>query len=380
MQLRRLRLNNFRNHSSSEILCAPRFNVLVGGNGQGKTSVLEAIAVCAWTRSFVPAPGNADAQLLRRSADGYLVDGEFDADTGAHFRVAAEYLTGREKKIAVDGQPLGSFARHIGTVPIVVLAPDARSITFGPPAERRQMIDVLISQARRGYVEAMLEFRRALRQRNLVITDVRRGTSGARQQLAAWTASITQSAAQVFHYRATFLRDFAAYVREAHQRIAVHNEDVSVTYEPNVPGTAGMGLEAWTAAVDEAFAARADDEVARGTTLVGPHRDEIRLALNDVEARLGASQGQHKTLLVALKLAEWHYLFDTLQERPIFLLDDLFSELDALRSQRFVDAIKDCGQVFISTVDGGDNLVVRGIFDPAIDRVFTVDAGTVTHV
>lgn len=378
MRLRRLRLNNFRNHLTSELLCAPRFNVLVGGNGQGKTSVLEAVAVCAWTRSFVPPPGNADSQLVRRGTTELTVAGEFDSDSGIHVLVATEY-DDHEKRMAVDGQPLTSFARHIGAIPLVVLAPGDREVTFGGPAERRKMIDVLISQAKRGYIESMMDYRRALKQRNAVLYDVKRGTPGARQTLGAWTASMTGAAAMVFRYRAQFLTEFAAYLHDAHLRIATAQEEVGIIYQPNVSGTAENDIGSWTNAVAAAFEEKADEEMARGTTLVGPHRDEVLLTINGVEARLGASQGQHKTLLVALKLAEWTYLFDTLQERPLFLLDDLFSELDAARSERFVRALEECGQVFISTVEDGETMCVRKVFDTAQDAIFTVKAGSIAH-
>jgi DNA replication and repair protein RecF len=374
MRLRRLRVADLRNHRSSALDCAGRFTVLTGDNGSGKTSLLEAIALCAWTKSFVPPPANADAQLVRRGATGYRVEGEFVADSGVAMTIVVVY-DGTVRRLTIDGQSVPSFAKHIGTVPIVVLAPDTRAITIGAPEERRRFVDEVLAQGRGGYAEALSQFRRALKQRNAILLDMKRH-GGPSASLDAFTDTFVIAAARVCRYRAEFLSEFTAYLREAHDRFASSMEAIDLAYLPALDMPAARS-EDWSAAIQDALASHRDEERGRGVTVVGPHRDDVAFLLNGVEARSGASQGQHKTLLVALKYAEWRYLTDIRQERPIVLLDDLFSELDAGRARRFVEALCDCGQVFISTVERGEDTCVHDIFDAGRDSEVVVENGAV---
>ncbi len=372
MRVRRLRVADLRNHRATTLACAPRFTVLTGDNGGGKTTLLEGVALCAWTKSFVPPPANADAQLVRRGAAGYRVEGDFLADSGVAMTIAVTY-DGAVRRVTVDGQSVPSFAKHIGTVPLVVLAPDDRAITIGAPEERRRFLDEVLAQGRGGYADALAQFRRALRQRNAILLDLKRN-GGRAEALDAFTETYVARAADVCRYRATFVEEFTAYVREAHARFAGGLEDIDCAYLPAVDIPAARA-EDWPAAVADSLAAHRDEERGRGTTVIGPHRDDCAFLLNGVEARGGASQGQHKTLLVALKYAEWKYLADRRQERPIVLLDDLFSELDAGRARRFVEALRDCGQVFISTVERGADTCVHEFFDPEQDVEVAVASG-----
>jgi DNA replication and repair protein RecF len=380
MRVRRLRIEQLRNHRTTELECALRSNFLVGTNGQGKTTVLEAIGICALTKSFVPLPRGADAQLVQRGAGKYFIEGLFVTDSGRDIRVAVEYDEKTGKKIVVEGQALQSYARHIGTIPVVVVSPDDRGITMGAPGERRTMLDILIAQARRSYLEALISYRKVLRQRNAMLTELRKNKRYSpenRNELATWGDALALSAAQIFSYRRKFLETFKEYLQKAYESLSSELEAIDIEYNPNVPAEEGATIEEWQNKTAEAIREREQEEIARGTTLVGPHRDDVILKLNGVEARLGASQGQHKTLLGALKLAEWHYLHDVLNERPIFLFDDLFSELDRERAARFVDVMKSCGQVIVTAVDAPEHFTNEKFADGQDDAMWIVNNGEI---
>jgi DNA replication and repair protein RecF len=347
MILNRLRIVNLRNHGHTEIDCPEGTLLLLGENGAGKTTVLEAISLLCTSRSFVT---HQDKSLLRREADGYRIEGWFTSTTTSRRSVALAYDAdpGR-KQIEMDNALLPAAADLIGAFPLVALSPQHRPITAGGPGERRSFMDFIVSQLHHVYLMDLIAYRRALRQRNALLADHDRRPSDVRSTLEVWDTSLAESAVRILRRRHRFVEEFVPYLIEAMHSVIQQREEVALRY------VSSMDIDPFgDTAVDEyreRLALRMDADIRRGTTTAGPHRDELEILLNGLDVRAQASQGQHKTVLIALKLAEYRYLHTHLDEPPILLLDDVFSELDDERLANVLRLVDGLGQTFITSAN-----------------------------
>jgi DNA replication and repair protein RecF len=382
MRSQRLLISDFRNHSHTEIEgFAGGINVISGQNGAGKTSILEALSVAALTKSFTDALDNT---LIRTGSQAFSIDAEFISDLGVtlHSQVECGIGPPLKKSIYVNNDRLRRASDLIGRIPIVALTPDDKVITSGSPEERRRFLSLVLSQASRLYLEDELEFRKALRHRNSLLGHFReQGTSltKAREQLAPWTHVIIERSSRLMSRRAKFVLEFSPFLLESYALVSDGNEAPSLRYAPmGFEHDAGSSHE-MKAFLEAEYTRRESEELKRGISLIGAHRDELIIMISpEREAKRFASQGQHKSLLVAMKLAEFNYLREASNETPILLLDDVFSELDAGRSRRLLELIANgrFGQTFISST-------TRENFDEMIDltsghhKLFEVAEGSV---
>lgn len=328
-------------------------NVLHGLNGSGKTTVLEAIAVASFSKSFLPAP---DSSLVRRGEEGFYVSVRARSDHDSPYRVSVAYRPGTRKKISSNAGDHLSPKDIIGELPLVILSPDYKPITFGSPADRRQFADRALSQASKRYVEDMIDLKKILRQRNNLLSDARAGRWFDHDLLDPWTEKLINTGAEVVIRRKRFVDEFRPYFRGIYEKVSGGKEVVDIYYEPN--GINSDEIAQMITAEDvrakyETLAGElADDELRRGTTAFGPQKDELRITINDGLAREYASQGQHKSLLISIKFAEFEYLKDKKNETPVILLDDIFSELDSRRSRLVIDLLKiNRAQTFITVTE-----------------------------
>jgi len=344
MKLSCIKLRNFRNHGNSEISFCPELNVLLGNNGQGKTNVLEAISYLSLTKSFYAAN---DATTLQLGREFFEIEGTLISDDGHQSDVRVTYnRESAEKQFTINRNRPETLASVIGEFPIVILSPEHHAITFGSPIERRKFIDLLLSQISRVYFEDLLEYRRVLKQRNRILLDLKLQQRGETDTLEPWTISLVNHGSRIIHKRREFLSEFQTYMHQAYHDLAGNHEAPGFNYLslPDLPDDCNRIAERMHETLDQ----RRSEELNRGVTLVGPHRDEVRFSIDGISLQKFASQGQHKTLLVALKVAEFFYLKERRNEVPIFLLDDVFSELDEHRSQHILDLVGGLGQTFIT--------------------------------
>jgi DNA replication and repair protein RecF len=374
MIVRELSLHNFRNHRESSASFGEGMNAVLGDNGQGKTNVLEAVSYLGLTKSFY---ASSDADVLTVGADLFRVEGSMESDGGLTSSVQVSYRRDPpEKQITVNGAKPESYGSMIGRFPVVVLSPEHSRITSGGPVERRKFIDLTLSQVSAAYLDDLFAYRRALRQRNHLLAEARAGVSGVAQMLEPWTGQLALSGGRILARRLIFAKEFAAYVLNAYASLAESPEVPTLDYEPVTGAMPGMSADDCASLLLDATRKRQSEEMRRGTSVVGPHRDEIKLLLDGMDVQRFASQGQHKTLLVALKLAEHQYVIERRNERPMFLLDDLFSELDAVRSARILERIRFVGQTIITTTEESP---FRGTVEwNGHNRKFRVRHGTIT--
>ncbi|MBR9978247.1 MAG: DNA replication and repair protein RecF [Bacteroidetes bacterium] len=347
MILNRLRIANLRNHQGTSIECPEGTLLLLGENGAGKTTVLEAISLLSTSRSFVT---HQDRSLLRKEAAQYRVDGNFTSTSSSKRCVAITYDTemGR-KQIEMDNALLPTAADLIGLVPTVALSPQHRPITAGGPGERRAFMDFIISQLHHTYLLDLLAYRRALRQRNALLSDHDRRPSDIRATLEAWDASLAEVSLRILRARERFVIEFLPYFRESMRDLTPSNEVIALRYlsSAGVDPSAADAVDAYRQVLVE----RLEADLRRGSTTIGPHRDELEILLNGFDVRAHASQGQHKTILIALKFAEYRYVDAHLDEVPILLLDDVFSELDDDRLANVLHLVGKLGQTFITSAN-----------------------------
>jgi len=369
-----IRLRNFRNHDESSLEFGDGVNVLLGDNGEGKTNVLEAISYLSLTKSFY---ASADETVLQFGKGSFDIEGSVVTASGIAHRVRVAYSRENgEKAYEVDGARPERLSAVIGRFPIVILSPENSTITSGGPAERRKFVDLVLSQISRAYFESLLEYRRVVRQRNKILLDARLRGSDPGILTEPWNESLANLGSAIVHRRRGFAEEFQEYVLRAYCALVESGgERPVIRYESScVPEDAGVTPGDIRTRILSELARRSPEELRRGTTLVGPHRDELALLLGGIPVQQYASQGQHKTLLVALKIAEFQFMCERRAERPILLLDDVFSELDVHRTTQILKLSKQLGQTIITTTD--ERVFAETVPWNGTHRRFYVERGT----
>ncbi len=381
MRLTSLTVENIRNHTHSHIEFSSGVNVLCGMNGHGKTSLLEAVSLCALSQSFVACP---DSALLRRGAESASVLVASYTDLQTPYKVGVKIGLHERKQISSSLGKRLTPQDIIGEMPIVVLSPDFKSITAGSPDDRRRFLNGILSQASKLYMANMLTMKRVLKQRNSMLHSAKLGHPIDMTLLEAWTEQFIQVSAEIVVRRWEFLQEFSTYTQRVYANIAQNAEEITMQYEPdNLAAelfTAKPSVEAIRTEYARIFGKVQFDEKRRGTTLAGPQKDEIVFSVGGGVAKECASQGQHKTLLIALKTAEFEYLRDLRQETPIVLLDDIFSELDTKRAANVFALLESGAQTLLTTTEERMYHDYVAAFGTSNHALFTIQNGEiVTH-
>lgn len=344
MILSNLSVQNFRIHQSSEIAFSGNLNYIVGGNGEGKTTLIEAVYFLCTTKNF---KGASDSELLRFGTDLYEISGVFQEKVIHKPRIAYAAQNGK-RVYTLDGKNVTRAADVIGKFPIVLLTPADHELTQGSPADRRKLIDSAISQANSAYLHSLLEYTKILKQRTALLNLIReQRRSDYLDELDAWDKQLVYYGFKLMQWRIEFIRDFDRFVREAYQFI-MQNEEIP---EIHYPALQEQDNEITEARFAEKLRLRREEEIRRGSNLTGPHRDDFIFSINEKNLKTYGSQGQHKTFQTALRFAEFFYLKEKTGIAPVFLLDDVFGELDMKRAVRISNYLKTVGQAFITITD-----------------------------
>src|SRR3989304_599622 len=305
MKLQKAEIRNFRNHSASSLDFTDGINAIFGDNGEGKTNIVEAISYLCLTKSFYAIN---DAVVVRIGSEHFDVRGSFRADNGSEWSVAASYESASAKKtITVNKTPVETLSSVVGQFPAVILSPEQNGITFGAPTERRKFLDLAISQASKLYLEELLEYRKILRHRNKILLDAKLSRRDCTDLLEPWDESLVRTGSSIMMRRLKFVEDFRPLVEKQFSFVAGETERPGIRYVPSFETAPPMERAKVEQQFQEALASHRDEERRTGTSAVGPHRDEIDFSIDDLSLRKVASQGQHKTFLVALKLGEFFY-------------------------------------------------------------------------
>lgn len=343
MILTSLNLKNFRCHKDISLSFSDNLNYIVGGNGQGKTAILESIYYLCTTKSH---NANSDSEVLKFGEETFEISGKFKNLIDDEVRIIYT-IRESKKNYLQNGKKKHRLSEIIGNYPIVLLTPADRAITFGYPGDRRKFIDSIYCQASATYLKLLLDYNKTVRQRTSLLINLRENRSKFSEVADAWTQKLLETGTELILYRKKFFDQFEPFVIQSYREILLENEKPGIKYS-YLGGFEGENIkERFTELLNE----RREDELRRSACLVGPHKDDFVFDINGVNLRTFGSQGQHKTFQVALRFAEFFYLKEVTGKTPIFLLDDVFGELDAVRSIRISENLRKVGQTFITLTD-----------------------------
>jgi DNA replication and repair protein RecF len=349
MQLKTLKLQNFRNHQQSTLDLGSETNVLLGDNGQGKTNIIEAISYLCLTKSFF---ANSDAHVLAFGKDTFEVEGTFESERGTEYNVRIVYDHRLPQKVVnINRQRLDLFSSIVGKFPVVICSPEHTPITSGGPAERRKFVDFVVSQSSSAYFRDLIEYRGVLKQRNKILLDAKLSRSDPAILLEPWDEQLIGFGSLLIQRRQQFIKEFQEFVCSAYHHLVGAEEKPTIEYLPPFQVPENSGINDIQELLRSELNDKKKEERKTGSTLAGPHRDEIAFKINGSDLRKFASQGQHKTFLVALKVGEFFYLKERCRETPILLLDDVFSELDEHRAKQLLNFVGTLSQTFITSTN-----------------------------
>ncbi len=369
MILKSLELRNFRLHTDTKINFNDSLNFIVGGNGQGKTTILEAIYYLCTSKNINQSP---DLEAVNFDERYFEIEGLFENITDHRNKII--YSMDLNKKVyELDKKPVYRASSIIGKFPVVILTQSDHTVTFGSPSHRRKFVDSVISQSSETYLKILLEYNKTLRQRSSLLSQIKENYSfNLIEELNAWSESLVKLGTEIVKHRISFVNEFNGYLSTSYKKIMEGIEEPKINYD----FLNEMDVDKIETTFKEKIEEMRKIEMMRCTNLVGPHRDDFIFSINDYELKKFGSQGQHKTFQVALKFAEFFFLKDKNGKTPIFLMDDVFGDLDTYRSRKISDYLNEIGQAFITLTDFGK---IEKLVNKDKDLVLQVENGNCAY-
>ena len=357
MIVERLELADFRNYATASFDLGAGTTAVLGSNGQGKTNLAEGLGYLSSLASFRGAPPDA---MVRDGAETAIIRATVRADDGRELLIEAELSRAGRNRVQVNRQRLARTRDLLGVLRVTVFSPDDLVIVKGGPSERRRFLDDTLVALAVKYDRLRLDVDRAVRQRNTLLKQAGGSLAGdVETTLDVWDARLSELGEQLGHARAVLVERSQPMARDADRDLAGEDAEIELVYRP---AWREVGLAA-------ALAAARRDDLRRGVSTVGPHRDDVDLRLGGMPARTHASQGEQRTLALALRLATHRLVADRTGSTPVLILDDVLSELDPGRSAALISHLP-AGQVLITSASP-----LPEHAEP--DRVIRVEAGTV---
>ncbi|MFW6305877.1 MAG: DNA replication/repair protein RecF [Bacillota bacterium] len=366
MYLEKINLINYRNIKKNIISVSPHINILLGNNGQGKTNLLESI--------YLMGTGSSHRTNINKE----LITWEKNKSLVQMLLVKKDYslkltlkLEGSSKKVEINNTPLEKFSELIGNLNVVLFSPEDLYLIKGSPSKRRDFINIEVSQVSSYYHHLIKDYNHILRQRNNYLKELKEKRSKNYDMLDIWDEKLITTGSKIIEKRLEVIEKLQILARLSHRKITNGSENLSITYESSL----GDNLNNIDISVifRKQLANNRKDEVFRGYTLLGPHRDDLVLKINKIDLRKYGSQGQQRTAALALKLAELEFMKSETGEYPVLLLDDVFSELDELRRDTLLNLIAEKIQTFITATD----MNVLGNLSNSRYKIFQVENGLI---
>lgn len=365
MILKRLSVINYRNIAQADLELSSKMNCLIGRNGMGKTNLLDAVYYLSFCRS---AGNPIDSQVMLHGADYSVVQGHYRSDIGDDEDVFCGLKRGQRKQVKRNGKSYQRYSEHVGLIPLVMVSPSDSELIAGGSDERRRFMDVAISQYDKEYLEALIRYDRALEQRNVML---KAEAEPDEEVLSLWEAMMAENGRLIYERRRAFIDAFTPVFKEIYSLISDGNEEVSLIYTSHAER--GDLLELIRGG-------RAKERIL-GYSIHGTHKDDLVLELGGYLLKREGSQGQNKTCLIALKLAQFDFLKSAAHTTPLLLLDDIFDRLDASRVEQIVRLVSSerFGQIFITDVNRGhmDRILEAAGSDY---KLFTVTDGVIEEL
>ena len=347
MKIKSIRLVNFRNFSSLELNFHKKIIYLVGLNGQGKTNVVEAISVLALLNSFRT---NSYSLLQKNGEQFFTLSGEFLDNNGFDIDVKISYEN-TKKKIVLNDKRVIKFSDYWGKIPLVYLIPEEGVITQGPPSERRRFLDKLLSLVSKEYFDYLQKYSKIIKSKNNILNQAKKDSFSIEKKksyydmIIVYNNQLVEYGSKIFELRLNFLEKYNKYFNTTISAISDNIHSGSLKYHST------LDISNYSIEFKNKLSSSMDFEIMRGLSMIGPHKDDLIFELNEYNLRNFGSKGQHKIFLVALKLAEIEFIKSITNEYPIFILDDLYSEIDNEKSKKIAELLDRDIQTFITTHD-----------------------------
>ncbi|MDT8400864.1 MAG: DNA replication/repair protein RecF [Bacteroidales bacterium] len=336
MYLNRLNLSNFKNYSEIDISFSPRINCFVGDNGVGKTNILDAIHYLSLTKSYFV---NIDSVNVRHGENFFIIKGIFQNDDGSE-EVMCGLQRGKRKTFRRNGKEYSRISDHIGRYPVVMISPADSSIISDGSEERRKFMNNVISQFNRNYLNDIIAYNKALKQRNRLLKDYSSGGKFERQMLELWEEQMLKPGRSIYESREGFVKEIIPLFQQYYDHISEKRENVRLIYKSPLAKYS----------MKELFERNIDKDRILAYTTSGIHRDDLNLEMDGFSIKDIGSQGQQKSYLVALKLAKFEYIRNKGGLKPILLMDDVFDKFDEKRVAQIIKLVSEnrFGQIFIT--------------------------------
>lgn len=365
MILKRISILNYKNLEQVELDFSPKMNCFIGRNGMGKTNLLDAV----YYLSFCKSAGHPiDSQNIMHGQDFFVIQGSYATDDGDPEEVYCGLKRKQKKQFKRNKKEYSRLSDHIGFIPLVMVSPADADLILGGSEERRRLMDVVISQYDKGYLEALIRYNKAMTQRNTLL----KGEEEPDNELMnVWEEMMAMSGEVVYRKRCEFVNEFIPIFRSFYSHISQDRECVNLSYESHaMKGDLLRQLQE----------SRLRDRIV-GYSLKGVHKDDLTMLLGDYPIKREGSQGQNKTYLVALKLAQFDFLRCTgSHTTPLLLLDDIFDKLDASRVEQIVKLVSGdkFGQIFITDTNREHLDKIMRKIDGEY-KVFAVENGSIAE-
>ena len=355
MYLKSLNLRHFRNYSEQSVSFTAAKTIILGDNAQGKSNLIEAVEILSALKSHRTS---RDRELIQSSETSAQIVGNLDR-LDSNLELSITLRANGRRTVALNGLPQRRQLDFLGKLNMVQFSSLDLDLVRGGPDCRRSWIDGLLIQLEPIYAHILQQYNHILRQRNARLKTLKAGEQGASDDLVLWDAQLAVAGSRVIRRRDRVIQRLLPFAQHWHEAISGKSEQLQINYKPNV--SVDIDLDKLDQNTPEAIQSQFLDkikekrtiELYQGTTLVGPHRDDIEFTVNDTIARQYGSQGQQRTLVLALKLAELKLIEDVIGEPPILLLDDVLAELDLHRQNQLLEAIQDRFQTLITTTHLG---------------------------
>ena len=357
MIIESIELKNYRNYDKLHMDFSHGTNILYGDNAQGKTNILEAIYVCATTKSH---RGSKDKEIIQFDRDESHIKLNV-RKRDVPYRIDMHLKKNRAKGVAVNGVPIKKASELFGIVNVVFFSPEDLNLMKNGPAERRRFIDLELCQLNKLYVHSLVQYNKIVTQRNKLLKDIM-FRPDYEETLDIWDMQLVQYGREVIRCREAFVGQLNDLIGGIHRQLSGEKESLHISYEPNV--TVDM--------FEDTLRKSRPSDLKQRTTLTGPHRDDLSFIINDIDIRRFGSQGQQRTAALSLKLAEIELVKKIVNDYPILLLDDVLSELDGSRQNHLLSGINHIQTMITCT---GLEDFVNNRF--RIDKIFKVVSGEV---
>lgn len=348
MILQRISILNYKNILQAEITFSPKMNCFIGLNGAGKTNMLDAVYYLSFCKS---ATNPIDSQVISHGEEFFMLQGFYEMEDSSIEEIYCGMKRGRKKQFKRNKKEYSRLADHIGFIPLVIVSPSDSILIVGGSEERRRFMDVVISQYNRSYLDALVRYNKALQQRNVLLKAEEEPDAAL---MEIWEEMMAEAGEIIFTARQEFIHEFIPIFRRFYSVISQDNEEVDLLYTSH----AQRGELR-----DVIRNSRMKDRIV-GYSLHGIHKDELEMRLGDFLIKREGSQGQNKTYLIALKLAQFDFLRRVgSHTTPLLLLDDIFDKLDASRVEQIIKLVSgdNFGQIFVTDTnrDHLDNILCR---------------------